>query len=161
ALNDIERVCLLTAALRRARENPVWIHYTLIGTLNNLLCSGQLLARGPCLLHSFLAIMNSGEARDSEPIPRSILARELAAFAPRDATRKGLEAMLLWPAAPSDAIERASRQLLPELDRSPDLLHLKAIAQVCHLPVMRDVRTIRRVEAVNLSERTAFEAETR
>src|SRR5262249_4468978 len=55
------------------------------------------------------------------------------------------------------------RQLLPELDRSPeaDLLHLKAIAQVCHLPVMRDVRTIRRVEAVNLSERTAFEAETR
>ena len=165
ALSDIERVCLLSVGLKHARENAVWLHYALAAALNNLLLSGQLLARGPCLLHSFLAIMNSAGGRDNEPLPRSILARELAAFAPRDAIREGLEAMLLWPAAPNDAIQIASRQLnlLPELDgfSEPDILHVQAVAEACGLPLLRNLRAVSRLHASDISERTAFEAETR
>ena len=67
-LSDIECVCLLSVGLKHARENAVWLHYALAAALNNLLLSGQILARAPCLLHSFLAIVNSAGGRDNEPL---------------------------------------------------------------------------------------------
>jgi tetratricopeptide (TPR) repeat protein len=166
AVSDIERICVLSSALRRIRENTIWLHYNLTDSLNRLMLSGQTIARGPCLLHCFLALMRPTGGRENEPLPRSILARELAAFAPHDAIREGLEAMLLGQAAPYWSIQAATKQLnlLPDGSESPtepDILYLKTIAQACGLPVMGGVQAIRRADAADISERTAFDPETR
>jgi len=165
AASDIERVCLLSAGLRQTRENTTWLHYTLAHALNCLLLAGLTVARAPCLLHCFLTLMHPISGRENEPLPRAIIAREFAEFAPHDAIREGLEAVLLGYTAPYWSIQTAAQQLnlLPDSESpaAPDILHLKTIAQACGLPILRDTRAVRLASAANVSERTAFNAETR
>jgi tetratricopeptide (TPR) repeat protein len=166
SLNDIERLCVLSATLSLAPQNTIWLHYNLADVLNRLLLSGQAIARAPCLLHSFLTLSDSRGGQHSEALPRWILARELTEFAPHDAIREGLASVMLGNSVQSQTMQAAAKRLnlLPDgimLPPAPDLLHLKTIAQACGLSMLKDIHPVRRAQASAINEQIAFEAETR
>jgi len=152
-LRDIEDVVLYAAALRQRAGETVWFHYSLALALNRLLLAGVEAARTPCLLHSFLGLLYRGVGRHHEPALRSLIAREAAELAPRDAIHEGIEAMMLGNPGPFETIVGATRSLgMIAEDYQPraQISFLQEIAHRCGLDVLQDIPPV--VTASSIAE---------
>ena len=83
AAPDLTAAVILLAALRKARTRDGWIHYNVCKYLGTMAAAGVAAAKLPAIVHSLLALeeLTGGQAV-MQALPRQILARELATFAP-------------------------------------------------------------------------------
>jgi hypothetical protein len=141
-LHDIEDVVLYASALRQRSGETVWFHYSLALALNRLLLAGVEAARTPCLLHSLLGLQYRGGGRHHEPALHSLIAREAAELAPRDAIQEGIEALMLGNPGPFETIVGAARSLgmIEENDQPRgQISFLQEIARRCGLNLLQDL----------------------
>ena len=80
--SNLEAAVLLLGALRKIRTDDSWLHYNLCKYLNAMVGAGVSAAKLPAIIHSFLALDGlKDDMRTARPLPLSVLARELPAFA--------------------------------------------------------------------------------
>jgi len=140
-LTDLERVLVYVGVLRNMPYETVWIHFGLADALNRLVTGGTMAARVPCIIHCLLAINRRDGDRLYEPMPRSILVRELASLFPRDAMANGLEALSLGYLPPyRQTVDIAAGLGVagPVVPSSPDLGLLRTIAAKCDLDTFKN-----------------------
>lgn len=92
---ELAKVLMLLAVLGKVCGDDAWIHFNIVKQLNGLIASGVSEARLPAIIHSQLGIEGLRDADASSSARaflQSILSRELAPFAPREAIRQGLRA---------------------------------------------------------------------
>lgn len=138
-LNDRSKIMLLRAALLQVKGDARWLHYELLFIFNRLALGRIPGATAACLLHAPLALAGGS----LELLPRTILARELASIAPRDALVHALRAVELGGGSAVATCIADIAQYSPEVPTGTGPLNwsfLKAIAHVYSIPFLQGVR---------------------
>ena len=89
-LLPLQTVVILAIVLHKIHTNEGWIHYNLSKHLRRLIDGGIPEAKLPAIIHALLALDGLENSPTAQPFLLSLLARELAPVAPREAIRRGM-----------------------------------------------------------------------
>lgn len=152
-LSPLPSTVIHLAVLSKIRTGEAWIHYALCKYLNALVEAGEPLAKLPAIIHSLLALDGlKTDTASARPLLLGVLARDLAAFAPREAIRSGMLAARHGNAAAM----RLSAQALAALDlqgiadREP-ISQMLQLAKALHLDADGALQTTSISNAAGLS----------
>ena len=159
-LNDRSKIMLLRAALLQVKGDSHWLHYELLSVFNRLALGGIPGATAACLFHAPLALAGGS----SELLPRTILARELASIAPRDALVHALRAVELGGMSAVDTcIADIARYAsgISSVTHPLNWFFLKEIANVYDIPFLQGVRIANARSASRVQEFEVVSQEVR
>jgi len=161
---ELDKVIIFRAALARVTGNTLWLHYNAGYHLFRVFSAGMAEARTPCLTHCLLALE---QTRNGSPGPylRSLIARLILPFAPREAIRNAIAAVQGGQSDAMEVVRDGAKQLgligpVHHLEMS--VSNLSAIEMACGLPASAGFATVTAAHAAGVESEVVTEAgETR
>ena len=135
--STLDKIIVLSAAIRKMASDTVWLHYNLAFNLDMLADSGMVEAGVPRLLHCVLVLQLAEPNSPAVPYMRKVLARHALPFAPREAI---LNAGIALRRGQADAmaVVRAGALGLglikPETEINRQISVLRTIEKACGFP---------------------------